>query len=98
MCILHHLDAPYFNKVAFPESKYDAFCKNFPGPGRTPQDYQTALRMWADLRNHYVPIYDEKTYRLEKDKHGVQISEGRVEEEWWVLLERLLCRPCIARA
>lgn len=95
MCILQYLDPVYVHRTAFPDSSYVAFQKAFPASG-TPRDAGTADDMLFDLRLHFSPIYDDKTWKLQLDEDGNRVSLGSVPEEWWALLENILIRPDIA--
>lgn len=92
--LLQYLDPEYVQQTSFPEWKYTAFQQAFPASGPA-KDAVLAREMLWDLRHHFSPIYDDKSWRSIKDEEGNRVSLGKVEEKWWSLLGKMLVRPDI---
>lgn len=78
--------------VAFPSSIIEDFQNSFPESG-DPEPQRNALIVISKVRENFSPIYDNHTWKLEKDDAGNQTSKYCVAEKWWPLLENMLVRP-----
>lgn len=95
MSLVKYLDPTYFKKTAITDAFWDRYCENLPeSSDKWPKSYMEMVIQLNSLKGFYSPLYDFKTWKLDKDKEtDEQISKGKVSEEWWKLLEQMLVRP-----
>lgn len=93
MSLLRYLDKDYTRAVAFNEAIFDDFSKKMVPETGPVSHASNAQAAFDSIRDNFSPIYDRRTWKLDTDADGKQISDGKVDRKWWFLLDNMLVRP-----